>query len=84
MAAVAGGAIVGMPLLYTMEMWFHGMTLSEIHLLILLGVILIMNFGFSLVSGFRHDQSPIRQHSHAARVTQPAGDGRHGDRILCQ
>jgi hypothetical protein len=26
MAAVAGGAIVGMPLLYTMEMWYHGMT----------------------------------------------------------
>jgi putative integral membrane protein (TIGR02587 family) len=54
---VAGGAIVGMPLLYTMEMWWHGMTLGEWHLLILLGVMLLINFLFSLVSGFRQEYS---------------------------
>jgi putative integral membrane protein (TIGR02587 family) len=54
---LAGGAIVGMPLLYTMEMWWHGMTLGEWHLLVLLGVILLINFLFSLVSGFRQEYS---------------------------
>ena len=53
--AVAGGSIVGMPLLYTMEMWFHGATLSPWHQLVLLGCILVVNFAFCLVSGFRHD-----------------------------
>jgi putative integral membrane protein (TIGR02587 family) len=46
-----------MPLLYTMEMWWHGMTLGEWHLLILLGVMLLINFLFSLVSGFRQEYS---------------------------
>lgn len=59
MAAVAGGAIVGMPLLYTMEMWRHGMTVSPWHLLALLLAILMVNFIFSIMSGFRHDSSLI-------------------------
>ena len=53
--AIAGGSIVGMPLLYTMEMWFHGATLSPWHQLAVLGAVLVVNFGFCLVSGFRHD-----------------------------
>ena len=57
MAAIAGGAIVGMPLLYTMEMWWHGMTLSPAHLLGILAAILVMNFVFSLISGFRHEET---------------------------
>jgi putative integral membrane protein (TIGR02587 family) len=44
-----------MPLLYTMEMWFHGMTLGPGHHLGLLGAILLVNFLFSVVSGFRHE-----------------------------
>lgn len=55
--AVAAGAIVGVPLLYTMEMWWHGMTASEWDLLILLGVNLVINFGFCLFSGFREKHS---------------------------
>ena len=54
---VAAGAIFGMPLLYTMEMWWHGLTLSEWHLLSLLAVILSINFVFSLFSGFREESS---------------------------
>jgi putative integral membrane protein (TIGR02587 family) len=54
--AVAGGSIVGMPLLYTMEMWYRGATLSPWHQLAVLGAILVVNFGFCLVSGFRHDR----------------------------
>jgi putative integral membrane protein (TIGR02587 family) len=53
--AVAGGSIVGMPLLYTMEMWYHGATLSPWHQLGVLGAMLVVNFAFCLVSGFRHD-----------------------------
>lgn len=53
MAAVAGGAIVGMPLLYTMEMWFHGAVLSPWHQLAALAGMLVINFFFCLVSGFR-------------------------------
>ena len=55
--AVAAGSIVGMPLLYTMEMWWHGMTLSAAHLLILLIATLVLNFCFSLFSGFRREYS---------------------------
>jgi putative integral membrane protein (TIGR02587 family) len=52
---VAGGAIVGMPLLYTMEMWEHGLVLSEWHLLGLLVAILLVNFLFSFVVGLREE-----------------------------
>jgi putative integral membrane protein (TIGR02587 family) len=55
LAAITGGAIVGMPLLYTMEMWFHGMTLGPVHQLGLLGAILLVNLLFNVVSGFRHE-----------------------------
>src|SRR5688500_3560629 len=55
MAAIAGGAIVGMPLIYTMEMWFNGMTLSPWHVLGILGATLVVNFFFCLISGFRDE-----------------------------
>jgi putative integral membrane protein (TIGR02587 family) len=55
LTAITGGAIVGMPLLYTMEMWFHGMTLGPGHQLGLLAAILLVNLLFSVVSGFRHE-----------------------------
>ena len=55
--AVAGGSIVGMPLLYTMEMWEHGTSLPEWHLLALLAAMLVVNFLFSLLSGFREEYS---------------------------
>src|SRR5687768_17865544 len=52
---IAGGAIVGMPLLYTMEMWWHGMVLSEWHLLGLLAAILLVNTLFSFFVGLREE-----------------------------
>lgn len=55
--AIAAGAIVGVPLLYTMEMWWRGMTALPHHLLILLGVILLVNFLFGFLSGFRPESS---------------------------
>ena len=56
--AVAAGSIVGMPLLFTMEMWWRGTAASEWHLLALLAASLLINFGFCLVSGFRPHYSP--------------------------
>ncbi|MGV3532649.1 MAG: TIGR02587 family membrane protein [Chthoniobacteraceae bacterium] len=53
MQGLASGAIVGIPLLYTMEMWFHGMKLSEWHLVGVLVATLLANIVFSLLSGFR-------------------------------
>jgi putative integral membrane protein (TIGR02587 family) len=50
---LAAGSIVGMPLLFTMEMWWHGMTLSEGHLLALLAASLLVNFVFCYFWGFR-------------------------------
>src|SRR5688500_9626117 len=55
LSAVAAGSIVGMPLLYTMEMWSHGMTRSPAHLLVLLVAMLAVNFLFSLFAGFREE-----------------------------
>lgn len=46
-----------MPLLFTMEMWWHGMVVSEEHLFGLLVVMLCANFGFCLFSGFRDSYS---------------------------
>ncbi len=53
LAGVAGGALVGMPLLFTMEMWFRGATMSAWHQLAVLAAALAINFAFCLVSGFR-------------------------------
>jgi putative integral membrane protein (TIGR02587 family) len=55
LVAVTGGAILGMPLLYTMEMWLHGMLLGPSQQLALLLGILFVNLLFSIVSGFRHE-----------------------------
>src|SRR5687768_13959284 len=54
---IAAGAIVGMPLLYTMEMWWRGMTVTEGHLLVLLAAMLAVNFVFCYFSGFREEYS---------------------------
>ena len=55
-AGVAGGALVGMPLLYTMEMWTRGATLSPWHQLLILAATLAINFVFCLMSGFRPER----------------------------
>ncbi|KYF62857.1 hypothetical protein BE11_38765 [Sorangium cellulosum] len=55
--AIAGGAIVGMPLLYTMEMWFHGMMLPAWHLAGILALTLVVTFLCSLESGFRNEDT---------------------------
>jgi len=49
----AGGLIFGTPLLFTMEMWYHGITFSSAHLLGLLVLVGFINLVFSYASGLR-------------------------------
>ena len=55
--AVVGGLFVGLPLLWTMEMWDHGATLPPMKLLLLIGLAFVIVVGFSAVSGFRRERS---------------------------
>lgn len=79
--AIAAGSIVGMPLLYTMEMWWHGMTASAWHLLVLLAASLLINFTFSLFSGFRRGYSVPEAASEA--VTSVALGAAYSLGVLC-
>jgi putative integral membrane protein (TIGR02587 family) len=54
---IAAGSIVGVPLLYTMEMWWHGMTLPPWGLLAILLTTFALNVLFSMMSGFRQEYS---------------------------
>lgn len=51
--AIAAGSIIGIPLLYTMEMWWRGMTTTPLFLLAILAGTLATNFLFGLFVGFR-------------------------------
>ena len=54
----AGGFLFGIPLLYTMELWFTGLSLSMAHALILVALSLALAFVFALVIGFRDQERP--------------------------
>jgi putative integral membrane protein (TIGR02587 family) len=54
----AGGFLFGVPLLYTMEMWFVGMTISMGHALILVALAVLLSIGFVVSVGFRQDSPP--------------------------
>lgn len=55
--AAGGGLIIGLPLLFTMEVWFHGFILPWWKLLLLLGVAYAVVVGYNAVAGFRQDRS---------------------------
>lgn len=55
--AVGGGLVIGLPLLYTMEVWFHGFILPWWKLLLLLGVSFVIVLGYSSIAGFRHERT---------------------------
>jgi putative integral membrane protein (TIGR02587 family) len=56
---VAGGTIVGAPLLYTMEVWFHGVSYHTAHLLGALLLTIALNVAFCYFAGLRerYDQA---------------------------
>lgn len=55
--AAVGGLFVGLPLLWTLEMWEHGSTLPPLKLLLLFGLAFIIVVGFNAVSGFRRERT---------------------------
>lgn len=57
--AFAGAAIFGIPLVYTMEMWWIGKSQPVTHLLVVVLLALATNFGLAHVVGFRKDSSPL-------------------------
>jgi putative integral membrane protein (TIGR02587 family) len=55
--AVGGGLLVGLPLLFTMEMWTHSFLLPSWKIVVLLGVSFLVVIGYSAVSGFRRERT---------------------------
>lgn len=57
MRAISGAYLFGVPLLYTMEMWWLGRYVDTGRLLLILAVALVANFGLACVAGFKQDRS---------------------------
>lgn len=57
--AFAGAAVFGIPMVFTMEMWWIGETLTFTHLLVILALGFVANLGLAHVAGFRSDSSFI-------------------------
>lgn len=55
--AVGGGLLIGLPLLFTMEMWWHSFLLPSWKIVVLLGVAFVVVIGYSAVSGFRRERT---------------------------
>lgn len=55
--AAGGGLVIGLPLLYTMEVWFHAFLLPWWKLLLLLAVAFAIVLGYNSVAGFRQERS---------------------------
>lgn len=54
---MGGGLIIGLPLLFTMEMWFHSFLLSSWKIVVLMAVAFVIVIGYSAVSGFRRERT---------------------------
>ncbi|MDQ3938512.1 MAG: TIGR02587 family membrane protein, partial [Chloroflexota bacterium] len=55
--AVSGGLIIGLPLLFTMEVWWEGFILPWWKLLLLLGVAFAIVLGYNSIVGFRRERT---------------------------
>jgi len=55
--AFSGAFLFGIPLLYTMEMWWLGDVASPTHLALVLGIALVANFGLVTAAGFKEEKS---------------------------
>lgn len=55
--AAGGGLIIGLPLLYTMEVWFHGFILPSWKILLLLGVAYAIVLAYNSLAGFRRERT---------------------------
>ncbi len=52
MRGIAGGFVLGVPLVYTQEVWFHGGNLSPLAILSLLAASFLLNLALSTAVGF--------------------------------
>lgn len=55
--ATGGGLLVGLPLLFTLEMWAHSFLLPSWKIVVLIGLAFVVVVGYSAVSGFRRDRT---------------------------
>ncbi len=55
--ATGGGLLIGLPLLFTQELWYHGFVIHPLKILVLLGVAFVVVVGYNVTSGFREDSS---------------------------
>src|SRR4051812_25304547 len=55
--AFSGAFLFGVPLLYTMEMWWLGDVSGPGHMLLFLGIALVANFGLVTAAGFKREKS---------------------------
>lgn len=58
--AIGGGLLIGLPLLFTQEMWQHAFLLPEWKILVLLAVATVIVVGYNAVSGFRKERSTLQ------------------------
>ncbi len=54
---VAGGLLLGLPPLFTMEMWFQGFMIDERKIVVLILFTFFIVMGYSAFSGFRRERS---------------------------
>lgn len=57
MRGVSGGVILGLPLVYTQEVWLHGATLPPFGILGLLAISFVLNLALSRFVGFEHGRT---------------------------
>ena len=55
--AMGGGLFIGLPLLFTLEVWAHSFLLPSWKIVLLLGVAFVVVVGYTAVSGFRRDRT---------------------------
>lgn len=55
--AAAGGLLIGLPLLFTLEVWAHSFLLPSLKIVALLAVAFVVVVGYSAVSGFRRERT---------------------------
>lgn len=55
--AAGGGLVIGMPLLFTMEIWSHAFLLPWWKLLLLLAVAFVLVLGYNAAAGFRQERT---------------------------
>ena len=55
--ASGGGLLIGLPLLYTLEMWTHAFLLPSWKVVVLLSVAFVVVIGYNALSGFRRDRT---------------------------